>query len=592
MEKKAHIALYRKWRPETFDEVCGQDHITSVLKYEIENKRFSHAYLFCGSRGTGKTTCAKILARAVNCENPQGGNPCGLCAACRSIEAGGSTDVLEMDAASNNSVDNIREIRDEVIYSPSSLKYRVYIIDEVHMLSTSAFNALLKTLEEPPEHVVFILATTEQHKLPATIISRCQRFDFRRISTRAIIERLNEVAAGESIELDPEAAHIIARLSQGGMRDAISLLELSAGGGRRVTADVVNDAVGSAGWDIVAGTARAVAEGDYDAIFAAVAKVAGSSWDILVFWQELMSLYRDMLVMKTTTDAAKYLDLTDTESALLSELSRLFDRERLIAHCRMLGDAYITIQRAGAVKRSVAELTLIKMSDGRLDTSNDSLLARISRLEEAAAVGAFAERPSNINSNSASNEAPKTPRAAEGLSGGAAGGSREAADACAGKQEKSEKSEKSEKHEKKEEKSSPRIRTPKLADEIKIDHEKTADSQAPRRVLKTLRAWVDVIGRLSKTKQSLAALLAGSRAYVDPEGKILLRFENQFSLFMIEREGAKDLIRAALSAEIGRQIREADLIYEVVSSGGRGEDGGEIFDDIEEINTEKKEISK
>ena len=189
-----HQALYRKWRPQTFDEVYGQEHITSVLRYEAEHNAFSHAYLFCGSRGTGKTTCAKILAKVVNCEHPVDGNPCGVCEACRLIDSGAATDVLEMDAASNNGVDNIRDIRDEVVYSPSSLRYRVYIIDEVHMLSVSAFNALLKTLEEPPEHVVFILATTELHKLPATIISRCQRFDFRRISTDVLMERLNLIA--------------------------------------------------------------------------------------------------------------------------------------------------------------------------------------------------------------------------------------------------------------------------------------------------------------------------------------------------------------------------------------------------------------
>ncbi|MBP3375405.1 MAG: DNA polymerase III subunit gamma/tau, partial [Clostridia bacterium] len=196
-----HQALYRKWRPKSFDEVYGQDHITSILKYEIDNKKFSHAYLFCGSRGTGKTTCAKILAKAVNCLEPINGSPCGRCEACLSIESGAATDVIEMDAASNNGVDNIRDIRDEVVYSPSNLKYRVYIIDEVHMLSASAFNALLKTLEEPPEHVVFILATTELHKLPATIISRCQRFDFRRITTEVLKNHLLRIAKQEGIEI-------------------------------------------------------------------------------------------------------------------------------------------------------------------------------------------------------------------------------------------------------------------------------------------------------------------------------------------------------------------------------------------------------
>ena len=249
-------AFYRKWRPRRFDDVCGQEHITSVLRYETEHGAFSHAYLFCGSRGTGKTTCAKILARAVNCEHPEGGNPCGQCAACRAIEEGTTTDVIEMDAASNNGVDNIRDIRDEVVYAPSALKKRVYIIDEVHMLSASAFNALLKTLEEPPAHVVFILATTELHKLPATIVSRCQRFDFRRISMDALISRLTYIAGQEGLELEPEAARMLARLAQGGMRDAISLLELCAGSRGVITPAAVNEAVGSAGREALERTVR------------------------------------------------------------------------------------------------------------------------------------------------------------------------------------------------------------------------------------------------------------------------------------------------------------------------------------------------
>ena len=241
-----HQALYRKWRPRRFDEVCGQEHVTDILRYETANGLISHAYLFCGSRGTGKTTCAKILAKAVNCENPQNGNPCCECAACRSIADGSASDVLEMDAASNNRVDDIRTILDEVIYTPGILKYRVYIIDEVHMLSVSAFNALLKTLEEPPAHVIFILATTELQKLPATVISRCQRFDFRRIGTQVLTSRLKFIAKEENIGLDDDAALIIARFAQGGMRDAISLFELCAAGGR-VTAERVYEAVGIGG---------------------------------------------------------------------------------------------------------------------------------------------------------------------------------------------------------------------------------------------------------------------------------------------------------------------------------------------------------
>ena len=408
MEKKAHLALYRKWRPRTFDEVYGQDHITSVLKYEIANDRISHAYLFSGSRGTGKTSCAKILAKAVNCEAPQGGNPCGLCAACHAVDSGRVTEVLELDAASNNGVENIRDIRDEVIYAPSSLRYRVYIIDEVHMLSASAFNALLKTLEEPPEHVIFILATTEQHKLPVTVVSRCPRFEFRRIATEHIISRLSYIAKEEGIELDRDAARLLARLSQGGMRDAISLLELCAGGRNRRTPDDVNEATGSTGRVHIVETARAVAEADYDRIFGIVAGIAGSSKDIAVFWQDLISLWRDTLVMKTLPDtAARYLDLTDFETAQITELAGLFSRETLLAHCRQLEGALSSMQRSNAQKRTIAELTLLSMSDGRLDTRVESLLARVVRLEDALAGGLFQPAPHILdNSDAAKTEAP------------------------------------------------------------------------------------------------------------------------------------------------------------------------------------------
>ncbi|MBR6709450.1 MAG: DNA polymerase III subunit gamma/tau, partial [Clostridia bacterium] len=334
-----HRALYRKWRPMTFDEVCGQEHVTSILKYETANTKFSHAYLFCGSRGTGKTSCAKLLARAVNCLSPRDGNPCGECEACRTILDGSATDVLEMDAASNNGVENIRDIRDEVVYTPSSLRYRVYIVDEVHMLSGSAFNALLKTLEEPPSHVIFILATTELHKLPSTIITRCQRFDFRRITVPVIAERLEQVAEAEQIPLEHDAALRIARIAQGGMRDALSLLELCAGGERRVTEEVVREITGGSSRDQLCRTVAAIADRDCPTLFSIVDDVVTSSRDITVFWQDLIAFYRDMLVMLTTPDAPRYLDLTAAETEQLSALAARFDRENILAQTRHLESA-------------------------------------------------------------------------------------------------------------------------------------------------------------------------------------------------------------------------------------------------------------
>ncbi len=379
-------ALYRKYRPTVFTDVCGQEHITSVLKYQTENGRVSHAYLFCGSRGTGKTTCAKILAKAVNCENSIGGDPCGVCESCRAIDSGAVTDVLEMDAASNNGVDYIRDIRDEVSYTPAMLKKRVYIVDEVHMLSASAFNALLKTLEEPPEHVVFILATTELHKLPTTIVSRCQRFDFRRIPIPVLTERITHIAEVEHIRLDKDAAQQIARQAQGGMRDAINLFELCSGGGADVTLERVHAVLGLSGYDSLYRTALSLAERNMKDLLASVAEVAASSKDITVFWQEMTSFYRDMMIHKYADDPKDYLDLTESEAALLKEAADRFNIKTLTYQSAIFDQAAQAMQRTPQMKRTIAEFSLMRMCDPSLDTSVESLNARIGQLEDRLAM--------------------------------------------------------------------------------------------------------------------------------------------------------------------------------------------------------------
>lgn len=255
-----HQALYRKWRPKTFEDVSGQDHITSVLKSEVSSGKLTHAYIFCGPRGTGKTTCAKIISKAVNCEHPVNGNPCGKCPSCIAIEEGRTTDVIEMDAASNNGVDNVRDIRDGVAYTPADLKYKVYIIDEVHMLSVAAFNALLKTLEEPPEYVIFILATTEINKIPATVLSRCQRFDFHRVSEDVIAKRLRTVCDGERIDAEDAALYLIAGLAQGAFRDALNMLEYCSGVGGKITEKSAGELLGASSSELLCGMAVAIAE--------------------------------------------------------------------------------------------------------------------------------------------------------------------------------------------------------------------------------------------------------------------------------------------------------------------------------------------
>lgn len=380
-------ALYRKWRPKDFDSVCGQEHITSVLKHEIKNDRYTHAYLFCGSRGTGKTTCAKLLAKAVNCTSPIDGSPCGVCESCRAIDEERTTDVIEMDAASNTGVDYIRDIRDAVMYAPSMLKNRVYIIDEVHMLTQSAFNALLKTLEEPPSRVVFILATTEQQKIPSTILSRCQRFEFRRISADVIADRLMYISEKEGINTEPAAAKVIAKMAQGGMRDAISLLELCAGDGGKITLEGVKAVTGAVGREQAAEIVQAIIDKDTDALFAAVASVVSSAKEMTVFWQELVDFYRDMLVFRTAKSPENYLDLTVEEFDMIKSLTARFNGATLMRHCSILEQTYTDMLRQGANKRLCAEMAFLKMCDDKLDASVDGLIARITALEERLAGG-------------------------------------------------------------------------------------------------------------------------------------------------------------------------------------------------------------
>ena len=384
--------LYRKWRPKTFDDVCGQEHITSILRYEVTENKTSHAYLFCGSRGTGKTTCAKLLARAINCEHPQNGSPCGVCDACRGIESGRITDVIEMDAASNNGVDNIRDIRDDVVYAPTECRKRVFIIDEVHMLSVSAFNALLKTLEEPPEHIVFILATTEMHKIPATILSRCQRFDFRRIETKVIADRLRTIADAESIAIDGDALYLIARIANGGMRDAIGMLELCAGSGgqgKTISSKEAAALIGTSPVEETASVVEAIQKREIGRLLAAVDALYRESRDIGVFWQSLVSFYRDMLVVRTIPDPLPFLDLPESQTSLPVTLAKCFPTGVLLHHIRILDEVLGVLQRGSVPQRITVEMALIRLCDASFDTGNDALLARIAALEDKIALGVF-----------------------------------------------------------------------------------------------------------------------------------------------------------------------------------------------------------
>ncbi len=374
-------ALYRKWRPRTFDEVVGQSHITETLKRQVAAGRPSHAYLFTGTRGTGKTTCAKILARAVNCEDPRNGNPCNQCPACLGIENGSILDVLELDAASNNGVDQVRALRDEAVYTPAAVKKRVYIVDEVHMLSTPAFNALLKILEEPPEHLMFILATTELHKVPATIKSRCQQFAFKRILPGEIAQRLSFVAGQENIDLTGGGAALLSRLADGGMRDALSLLDQCSGTGRRVDEQEILDTLGLAGNLETARLMDRIAGRDAAAALETLAGLYANGKDVGSVLGELSALARDLLLRKTAPQGGSALLTGGYDEAAMRGLGEKFSARRLLQMLTVLQRACADRPRSSS-RRTDAELCLIRLCDEELDESFTGLSARIARLEE------------------------------------------------------------------------------------------------------------------------------------------------------------------------------------------------------------------
>ena len=375
-------ALYRKYRPKVFADVCGQEHITSTLLNEIREGRVSHAYLFTGSRGTGKTTCAKILAKAVNCENSKNGEPCNECEMCRGLDDGTIYDVVEIDAASNNGVDNIRELREEANYTPSRGKYRVYIIDEVHMLSQGAFNALLKTLEEPPAHVIFILATTEVHKLPATILSRCQRFDFKRIQPETMAKRLKEVAGMENISLTPEAAILISRIADGGMRDALSILDQCAGRNEEVNEKLVSRVAGIAGRESLYELSTAVADKNSGAALDIIAALHQNSYDMERLCVEMINHFRNFLIVKTVSKSRELIICTDDEYERVKQNSARFSLAAVIHALDLFQDTLVKI-KSGANSRIEMEMSFIKLCEPKLDESYDSLLERIAALENA-----------------------------------------------------------------------------------------------------------------------------------------------------------------------------------------------------------------
>ena len=500
-------ALYRKWRSVDFDDVWGQDGITDILKYEVENNRLSHAYLFCGSRGTGKTSCAKILAKAVNCENPKNGNPCNCCESCRSIDAGIATDVIEMDAASNNGINDVRDMQDEIAFTPALLKYRVYIIDEVHMMSGQAFNALLKTLEEPPTYVIFILATTEYHKLPTTIVSRCQRFDFKRIATDVIISRLLYIAKNEGIEITDDAARIIARVSRGGMRDAISLLELCAGANTKIDEALVFNTVGSGNRESAFKIIEAVGKADYETVYSIINDIVMKSGDLSVFWQEIIDAYRDVMIVKNSDRAKIYLDLTDAEYAYLSDIASAYTMTRLNYHTTMMEGAMADMQRALNSKRAIAEITLTRMCDPRLSSSGESLALRIEELEKAVKMMKLGVTPVAV--------AP--------------------------------------------------INEEKMQKVTQKEEQKPAPAMEPDKKnapLSIYSDWGKVLRKVSELKRSLSAGFAGASVYTDGCGKFVFKMTGFFADKLRSNDTDMAIVRGVIAEQEGRTPDSITLLIE------------------------------
>ena len=407
----AYTALYRKWRPSRFEDVRGQEHIVRTLKNQILSDRVGHAYLFCGTRGTGKTTIAKIMARAVNCEHPVDGSPCNECAVCRSILEGRSVNVAEIDAASNNGVDNIREIRDQVQYSPTEGKYRVYIIDEVHMLSAGAFNALLKTLEEPPAYVIFILATTEANRIPITVLSRCQRYDFRRIGNDVIADQISHLLAEEKVEADEDAVRYVAKAADGSMRDALSLLEqcISFYYGQRLTYEKVLDVLGAVDTQVFSRLLRLIIECNVPGCVSLMDEISSQGRDLGQFVTDFIWYLRNLMLVQTAEQSAQALEMTTENYEALREESKMVALPVLMRNIRICSELANQLKFAVS-KRVLIEMAIIKMMQPQMEDDIESLSVRLDRIEDQINSGSFVQTAPAATAQSANNASEPQPQ--------------------------------------------------------------------------------------------------------------------------------------------------------------------------------------
>ena len=504
-------ALYRKYRPKTFEDVVGQAHITRTLQNEVKTGKIAHAYLFTGSRGTGKTTCSKILAKAVNCPHTRDGNPCGEYEICLGIDDGTVMDVLEIDAASNNGVDNIRQLREDAYFAPGQAKYRVYIIDETHMLSTGAFNALLKIMEEPPPHVLFILATTEAHKVPATILSRCQRFDFRRIGSEDIAEYLEKISLNEGVVLEHSAGLLIGKLADGGMRDAISLFDLCISHGGAVTAEVVAQAAGMAGSGHLLTLAKAFAQKDTAFALEQIGALHEKSMDMDRLCSDLVAFHRDLMILKTVEKPERFIVALPEEMEEMKPLAQFLTLSQILYTLSVLQEAQNRMSRT-ANRRTELEMSVVRICNPAMDSSAEAVLTRLEALEAAVRRGIPAA-PSSLP-------------------------------------EPAESGEKAAKHlpQKKKEAPSP-------LEQAAAEEKASAPILADLSDAHSFGEWQEVLGRLLKTNPPLFAALKNSDAYEKGDLMLIDAKNELFFKLIRENEFAKDSLRAALLAQTGRRYR-------------------------------------
>lgn len=517
--------LYRKWRPTVFTDVSGQEHITSTLQNEVSSGRLNHAYLFTGSRGTGKTTCAKILAKAVNCLNPQNGNPCGECEICKGIDDGSILDIVEMDAASNRKIDDIRQIIDEVQFKPTKCKYRVYIVDEVHMLTQEAFNALLKTLEEPPEHVIFILATTEVHKLPQTIRSRCQRFDFHRIPPRAIADRVEYVVSQENAEITDSAALMLASVADGALRDALSLLDSCLAVSSYVDEKVVRNAAGLVNNSYLFELATAIINKNPSKSLEIVGRLYSESKDMARLCDELVEHFRALMLIKTIKNPRDILIMSDDEFEQAVTQSDYLSLADIVFYMDVLSKAYQRMGK-GTGDRTELEMALVKLSASELDGTIEALTARVTALEKAVKRG--------ITVNYA-----QPPQQSQGVQ------TEQPQQAVAKQETVEDPFAQPETEHKKAPVAKPAPEVKPVVQRASVNLDELYDNAVP------FTRWVEVVNSLKSVSRSIAAAFAGSTAY-ESGNYLLIDTNNELAFDLLRQNGRRAEIKSALLELTGK----------------------------------------